>query len=58
MEKVTIQQVLVLIDKPSFALLLEGQVNYQKEEVQGQRFLTVYFLFLPSDQMGISGFEK
>lgn len=29
MEKVTIQQMLVLIDKPSLALHLEGQMNYQ-----------------------------
>lgn len=29
---------LVLIDKPSFELLLEGQMDYQRDEVQGQLF--------------------
>jgi len=58
MEKVAIQQMLVLIDKPSFALPLEGQMHYQKEEVQGQMFLTKQFPFSPSDQVGVPGFEK
>lgn len=58
MEKVPIQQMLVLIDKPSLALHLEGQMNYQKEKVQGLVFLTVYLPFLPFNQMGISSFEK
>lgn len=58
MEKVTIQQMLVLIDKPSFALHLEGQMNYRKEELQGLVFVTVYFPFSPSNQTGISSFEK
>lgn len=56
--KVPIQQMLVLIDKPSLALHLEGQMNYQKEKVQGLVFLTVYLPFLPFNQMGISSFEK
>lgn len=58
MEEVTIQQMLVLIDKPSFVLLLEGQMNYQKGKARGQMFMTAHFPSLPSDQMGISGFEK
>lgn len=49
---------LVLIDKPSFSLPLEGQMNYQKEEVQGQMFLAADSPFSPSDRMGIPGFEK
>lgn len=35
MEKVTIQQMLVLVDKLSSELLLEGHMNCQREEVQG-----------------------
>lgn len=50
MEKVTIQHMLVLIDKPSFELLLEGQMSYQREEVQGQVCLAGHFPFSPSDQ--------
>lgn len=49
MKKVTIQQMLVLIGKPSFELLLEGQMDYQREEVQGQVFLAAHFPFAPSD---------
>lgn len=58
MEKVTIQQMLVFIDNPGFALPLEGQMNYPKEEVQGQMLLTAHFPFFPSDQLGISSFKK
>lgn len=39
----------VLIDKLSFELLLEGQMNYQREEVQGWVFLAAHFPFSPSD---------
>lgn len=39
----------VLIDKLSFELLLEGQMIYQREEVQGWVFLAARFPFSPSD---------